>query len=63
MWKKKRYDIRIRLSPEEIEALRGIFSFIDNFRYGLDDIEIKKFTIFEELYWKIHNKCVEINRK
>ena len=63
MWKKKRYDIHIRLSPEEIEAVQRIFYIVQRMEGILKDSIKKDLEITKEFYWKIHNKCVEINRK
>ena len=59
MWNKKRYNIRIRLEPKDIDAIWFGATALDNLGDGKPD-ELKRLL---QLYWKIHNKCVEINRR
>ena len=64
MWKKKRYDIHIRLTPEEIEALHfGAYAITDIAQiFNPINCKHKSIPILNQLVWKIHNKCVEINK-
>ena len=65
MWKKKRYDIHIRLSPEDIESLGRTISLANTIAHQFFNIDTKPQYIKTALgvILKIHNKCVEINRR
>ena len=58
MWKKKRYDIRIRLSPEDLEAIENAFGIAIQWIH-----DETKAQILYNLRKRIHGKAVEINRR
>ena len=58
---KERYDIRIRMYPEDFNALWGVLSLVDSLPLNNDYRRMIK--RFKYLNGKIHNKMVEINRR
>lgn len=63
MWKKERYDIHIRLSPEDVTSLGLIACTLNDISHYFNKDMKARIALVRSLYWKIHNKCVEINRK
>ena len=62
IWKKKRYDIHIRLTPDDIKSIEWACWNILNLTKELTQ-GLLAAKYFEDVVWRIHNKCVEINRK
>ena len=60
-YKKKRYDIHIRMYPEDFEALWTVLFIVDDL--PLNEGCRKEINRLEKLNGKLHNKMVEINRR
>jgi len=58
-YKKKRYDIHVRMYPEDFDMLMDIAGF---FRGWTRKGEVN-WMLFEEFMWKLHDKMVVINKK
>ena len=59
-YKKKRYDIHIRMYPKDFDMLWDIMGFLRGWNNDWQTVKEKK---FEDFVWKLHNKMVEINRR
>jgi len=63
MWKKKRYNLNIRLTQKELMALEWACGyFVPHIDYPEPRRNWEYRGELQKLYWRIHNKCVEINR-
>ena len=62
MWKKKRYDVTFRLEPRDIDDLLWMMVTLKRVVEAFDPGS-PRLKRLDNWYWKIHNKCVEINRR
>lgn len=62
-YKKKRYDIHIRMYPGDFDDLWAMTYLVRDLKWSMNDENKRRATNFEDIVWKLHNKMIEINRR